>query len=55
MSRVRDIQVGEPHRPVPVKLINFVGRAATRLGLRPVALEPEALLSFCILPPRRVQ
>ena len=48
MSRVREVRVGEPHRPVPVKLINFVGRAATRLGLKPIELNPDALMKSAI-------
>jgi hypothetical protein len=48
MSPALEIRVGEPYRPVAVKLINFVGRAATRLGLRPVALEPDALIKSAV-------
>ena len=48
MSRVREIRVGEPHRPLGVKLINFVGRAANALGIEPIALDEETLVARAI-------
>jgi len=40
--------VGEPHRPIGVKLINFVGRAANALGIEPIALDEETLVARAI-------
>ncbi len=48
MSVAAEIRVGEPHRPLPVKLINLVGRAAETLGVQPIKLEPEVLLKSAV-------
>lgn len=40
--------MGEPHRPIGVKLINFVGRAANALGIEPIALDEETLVARAI-------
>ena len=44
MSQPEEIRVGEPHRPLPVKVMNFVGRAASSMGLRPIKLDAERLI-----------
>ena len=44
MSREREIRVGEPYRPVPVKMINFAGRAANALGMQPVTLDANGIV-----------
>lgn len=48
MSPAKEIRVGEPHRPLPVKVMNFIGRAAHAIGVEPVSLEPERLLGKAI-------
>ncbi|MGB5265883.1 MAG: sulfotransferase [Polyangiales bacterium] len=48
MSQAKEIRVGKPHRPFPVKMINFVGRAAHALGVQPVPLDPDAITKKAI-------
>ena len=48
MSQAKEIRVGEPHRPFPVKMINFAGRAAHALGVQPVPLDPDAITKKAI-------
>lgn len=48
MSQAKEIRVGEPHRPFPVKTINFAGRAAHALGVQPVPLDPDAITKKAI-------
>jgi len=48
MSLAKEIRVGEPHRPFPVKIINFAGRAAHALGVQPVQLDPDAITKKAI-------
>lgn len=48
MSEARNIQVGEPHRPFGVKLINFVGRSANAMGVQPIALDEDRLIRRAI-------
>lgn len=48
MSQAEEIRVGEPHRPFPVKLINFLGRAANAMGMQPVKLDPEAIIEKAV-------
>jgi hypothetical protein len=44
MSAVQEIRVGEPHRPLAVKAINFVGRATSALGMQPIKLDAETMM-----------
>ncbi|MBT8466292.1 MAG: sulfotransferase [Myxococcales bacterium] len=44
MSRAEEIRVGEPYRPLAVKLINAAGRAAHALGVQPVKLDAESIV-----------
>ena len=44
MSRATEIRVGEPHRPLPVKVMNFIGRAAHAIGVEPISFDPERLI-----------
>ena len=48
MSQAAEIRVGEPHRPVAVKLINFLGRAANALGVQPIELDPDRMINKAI-------
>ncbi len=48
MSGASEIRVGEPHRPLPVKVMNFAGRAARALGWEPVSLAPEHLIEKAV-------
>ena len=48
MSRATEIRVGEPHRPLPIKVMNFIGRAAHAIGVQPVSLDPERLIHKAI-------
>ena len=48
MSEARSIQVGKPHRPFGVKLINLIGRVAKALGLPLVTLGEDRLLRKAI-------
>ena len=37
-----EVRVGEPHRPLPVKIINFVGRMmANAVGIEPIRPRPR--------------
>ena len=48
MSEATSIQVGKPHRPFGVKLINLIGRVAGALGLPLVRLDEARLLRKAI-------
>ncbi|UCH28310.1 MAG: sulfotransferase [Myxococcales bacterium] len=48
MSSPQEIRVGEPHRPFPVKVMNFVGRAANSVGLQPIKLDGERMMQKAI-------
>ncbi|UCF46589.1 MAG: sulfotransferase [Myxococcales bacterium] len=48
MSQTEEVQVGQPHRPFGVKMINLFGRAANAFGMRPVALDEESLIQKAI-------
>jgi len=48
MSEATSIQVGKPHRPFGVKLINLIGRVAKALGLPLVRLDEDRLLRKAI-------
>ena len=48
MSHAKEVRVGEPHRPLPVKVMNWVGRAANAVGLQPVSLDVERLFDRAI-------
>ena len=48
MSHAQEVQVGQPHRPFGVKMVNLFGRAANAFGMRPVALDEESLLKRAI-------
>jgi hypothetical protein len=48
MTQAEEIRVGEPHRPLAAKMINFAGRAANALGMQPVKLDAEAVLAKAI-------
>jgi hypothetical protein len=48
VSSTREIRVGEPYRPISVKLINYAGRAANALGSEPIALDEETLVARAI-------
>ncbi len=48
MTQAKEIRVGEPHRPLPVKVMNFVGRAVHAVGLRPIKLDAERLVDKAI-------
>lgn len=48
MSRHTEIRVGEPHRPLPVKVMNVIGRAANALGVEPIKLDTERLIDKAV-------
>jgi len=48
MSKATSIQVGKPHRPFGVKLINLIGRVANAPGLPLVTLDEDRLLRKAI-------
>lgn len=48
MSSPQEIRVGEPHRPFPVRVMNFVGRAANSVGLQPIKLDAERMMQKAI-------
>ncbi|MEM9727415.1 MAG: sulfotransferase [Myxococcota bacterium] len=48
MTSADEIRVGEPHRPLPVKVINLVGRAMSAVGVTPVSLEPDGIMERAI-------
>ena len=48
MSQAEEIRVGEPHRPLGVKLLNFLGRLANALGVEAVKLDPDAMITRAI-------
>lgn len=48
MTQAKEVRVGEPHRPIVVKMINFVGRAANAIGVHPVSLDPETLITRAV-------
>jgi hypothetical protein len=39
-----EVRVGEPHRPLPIKVINALGRAANVMGVEPIGLDPDRLV-----------
>jgi len=48
MSTVKEIRVGEPHRPFPVKVMNLLGQAANAIGVEPVKLDADRLIDKAI-------
>ncbi len=48
MSSAREVRVGEPYRPLFVKLINFFGRAANAVGVQPIKLDADRLIAKAI-------
>ena len=48
MSEAKQIRFGEPHRPLPVKVMNFVGRAANVIGIQPISLDADRLIEKAI-------
>lgn len=48
MSHAKEIRFGEPYRPFSVKVMNFVGRAASAIGMEPVKLDAERLIEKAI-------
>jgi hypothetical protein len=48
MTQGREVQVGQPHRPFGVKVINSVGRAANAMGMHPIALDEDSLINRAI-------
>ena len=48
MSKATSIQVGKPHRPFGVKLINLIGRVAKASGLPLVTLDEGRLVRKAI-------
>jgi len=48
MTQPNVVQVGQPHRPFGVKMINLFGRTANAFGMHPVALDEESLINKAI-------
>lgn len=48
MTGVVRAQAGKPQRPLGVKVINLLGRLATALGMRPVRLEEDRLMTKAV-------
>ena len=48
MTQAREIRAGKPHRPLGVKAINFLGRAANAIGVQPIALDEATLIARAI-------
>ena len=44
----KEVRVGTPHRPLPVKFINWLGRAADALGVEPINLDPNRLVDKAV-------
>jgi hypothetical protein len=48
MSEASEVRAGRPHRPLPIKAFNAVGRVAQTVGIRPVSLDEDWLLDRAI-------
>lgn len=48
MSAAAEIRAGRPHRPIPIRALNAVGRVAQIAGRSPISLEEDAVVRAAV-------